>query len=152
MENELIFPSMFEDVATFHKEILGQPQAETPSLISRAFIMERMRFMQEELDEFVEAGFEGRMTDAADAIGDIIYVALGTAYIMNLPFNEIWVAIQSANMRKQRGKTSRDQEFDAIKPVGWVGPEPDIAAAILKRIDEAKSPGDDAPSSRSSGA
>jgi predicted HAD superfamily Cof-like phosphohydrolase len=126
---------MFDDVAVFHKQILNQAPAESPSLISRAFILERTRFMQEELDEFTQAGFEGAMTAAADGLADIVYVAIGTAYLMGLPFDAIWNAVQAANMRKVRGKTSRGNEFDAAKPPGWVGPERDISAAILASID-----------------
>jgi predicted HAD superfamily Cof-like phosphohydrolase len=127
---------MYNDVVEFHNKILNQRQPESPSLVSQEFIIERMRFLQEELDEFSEAGFHGDMTGAADGLADIIYVALGTMYLMNLPVNEIWDAVQSANMRKVRGATKRGNAFDAAKPLGWEGPEKAIAAAILRHIDD----------------
>ena len=121
---------MFDDVIKFHEEILKQPPSATPSLISHEFITERWRFMQEELDEFYQASFEGDIVEAADGLADIIYVALGTAYLMGLPMSKIWDAVQSANMRKVSGKTKRGNAFDAAKPSGWVGPSKDIAKAI----------------------
>lgn len=128
-------PSMFDDVAEFHEKILGQPQEQSPSLVNFAFCLERFRFLQEELDEFIEAGTAGDIVRVADALADIVYVALGTAWIMNLPFDQIWAAVQRANMTKVRGTTKRGNKYDAIKPEGWVGPESAIAALILREID-----------------
>lgn len=125
---------MVEDVAIFHREILNLPPAESPTLVSFEFVIERFRFMQEELDEFVSAGSYSNIVDVADALADIVYVALGTAYQMGLPFDDIWRAVQAANMRKVRGKTKRGNEFDAAKPEGWVGPEKEIAGHILRAI------------------
>lgn len=144
MEKELTSRSMFEDVVRFHEEILGQPPSAMPSLVSRELVVERWRFMQEELDEFYQAGFNGDIVGAADGLADIIYVALGTAYQMGLPMQEIWNAVQSANMRKVRGQTKRGNKFDAAKPVGWVGPEPDIARAIGECLEPPSNRSDDA--------
>ena len=137
METELstlLPPDMFQDVSDFHRRVLQQPQAETPSLISRELIVERWRFLQEELDEFIDAGFKGDMVGAADGLADIIYVALGTMYIMNLPADSIWRAVHEANMRKVSGPTKRGNKYDAMKPPGWVGPENAIAEAIGEAI------------------
>jgi predicted HAD superfamily Cof-like phosphohydrolase len=125
---------MFQDVADFHRRILNQEPADSPSLVSPQFLIERFRFMQEELDEFLTDGFNAHIVGAADAIADIIYVALGTAYLMNLPMDSIWKSVHEANMRKVRGATKRGNEFDAAKPPGWVGPETDIAGHIERAI------------------
>ena len=130
-----LLPSdVFQDVADFHQRIVEWAPAESPSLINPAFIFERFKFMQEELDEFVTAGFQGDITGAADGLADIIYVAVGTMYLMGLPSQEIWNAVHEANMRKVRGQTKRGNAYDAAKPEGWVGPETKIAAAILDAI------------------
>lgn len=89
--------------------------------------------MQEELDEFLTAGFDGDIVKTADGLADLIYTALGTAYRMGLPMNSIWAAVHSANMRKVGAATKR-MLTDAVKPEGWVGPEPEIAAAIGEAI------------------
>jgi len=130
----LLPPDVFQDVADFHRRIIARAPSESPSLISQKFVFERFKFMQEELDEFVTAAFDGDMVGATDGLADLIYVAVGTMYLMGLPTTEIWNAVHSANMRKVRGMTKRGNAFDAAKPEGWVGPETEIAAAIGEAI------------------
>ena len=126
---------MLRDVADFHELILNSYAESTPSMISLEYCVERAAFLHEELDEFCIASGEGDMVGVADALADIVYVALGTAYKMGLPFEEIWQAVQSANMRKVAGKTKRGNAVDAKKPEGWVGPEAAIARAIQHKVD-----------------
>lgn len=126
---------LFKDVALFHEVILHDFASPTPSMVSAEYVEERIKFLLEELEEFMAATRDGNMVDTADALADIIYVALGTAYKMGLPFDEIWNAVQAANMRKQRGMTSRGNKVDAIKPEGWVGPEAEIARAIAVKLE-----------------
>ena len=124
-----LIPSMFEDVLRFHMEVLNQgPRA--PQLPSRPLARARFLFMEEELLEFRDATANEDIVKAADALADLIYVALGTAYLMGLPFDDIWEAVQEANMRKVPGFTKRGMPNDAMKPEGWVGPEARIEAAI----------------------
>jgi len=121
--------SYFEDVTAFHQVVLGVDQTQ-PRMPGPLFAQERYAFMLEELDEFSEAYFEDNLVGMADALADIVYVALGTAYQMGLPFDEIWEAVQKANMSKVRGMTARGNAIDAAKPQGWVGPEGAIAETI----------------------
>ena len=129
--------SMLDDVADFHLEVLQLTATESPTLLSQEFCMERFRFMSEEIEEFVDAGIKGDMVGVADALADVIYVALGTAYQMGLPFQAIWDHVHRANMRKVRGETKRGNSIDARKPEGWVSPEAGIAAIILGKINDA---------------
>jgi len=126
---------MFDDVGDFHTKVIGLGKPETTGLISDAFILERMRFLTEELEEYATAGLAGDIVGVADALADIIYVALGTAWQMGLPFQAIWDTVHSKNMQKVRGITKRGNKHDAVKPEGWVGPEQAIAALILRKID-----------------
>jgi len=126
--------NMIHDVADFHDLILQDAPAEAPSLISLEYCVERARFLAEELDEFMVGVGESDMVKIADALADIVYVALGTAHKMGLPFEEIWAAVQIANMQKQRGITKRGNAVDAVKPAGWVGPEAAIARAIARKL------------------
>lgn len=121
--------SYFEKVRDFHIEILNV-QDSAPHLLSPRDMGHRVAFMEEELAEMSESFVNGDITGVADALADLIYVALGTAHMMGLPMNQIFDAVHSANMRKVRGKTKRGVECDAAKPAGWVGPEDDITAAI----------------------
>ena len=131
--------NLFKDVATFHELILQDFAAPTPSLVSEKYCEELVSFLLEEVEEYMVATRTGHIVDTADALADIIYVALGTAYRMGLPFEQIWNAVQSANMRKQRGVTARGNKVDAIKPPGWVGPEAEIARAIAELLDASHS-------------
>jgi len=128
-------PDMLRDVAEFHELILNDYAEPTPTLISLEYCIERASFLHEELDEFCIAAGEGNITELADALADIVYVALGTAYKMGLPFDGIWKAVQEANMRKVAGPTKRGNKVDAMKPAGWVGPEAAIARAIQRKAD-----------------
>lgn len=122
--------SYFEAVKKFHEDVLGQLPSGV-SLLAPGNMRERVAFMLEEIDEMGEAYADGDIVKVADAIADLVYVALGTAYLMQLPFEEIWAAVQKANMSKQRGMTKRNMAYDAVKPEGWVGPEVEISAAIF---------------------
>ena len=133
-------PSMsreFIDVAQFHEDILNDPAEQSPSLISQQYCEERATFMLEEIDEFMQATRSGNIVGVADALADVVYVAIGTAYKMGLPWSAIWEAVHSANMRKVSGQTKRGNAVDAMKPVGWVGPESEIARAIGRALDHA---------------
>lgn len=125
---------MFKDVADFHELILKDFAETTPSLVSQEYCMERARFLHEELVEFCTASESGDIVGTADALADLVYVALGTAYRMGLPFDQIWGAVQEANMRKVSGQTKRGNKVDAMKPEGWVGPEATIARAIQRKL------------------
>lgn len=128
-------PDMIRDVGEFHELILNDYAEVAPSLISLEYCVERARFLHEELDEFIESAQDGSIVGVADALADIVYVALGTAYKLGLPFAQIWEAVQAANMRKVAGPTKRGNKIDAMKPEGWVGPEAAIARAIQRKAN-----------------
>lgn len=130
-------PNMLRDVAEFHELILEDYAESVPSLISLDYCVERSRFLHEELQEFITCADAGDIVGVADALADLVYVALGTAYKMGLPFDDIWRAVQTANMQKVRGPTKRGNKVDAMKPAGWVSPEPAIARAIQRQADHA---------------
>jgi predicted HAD superfamily Cof-like phosphohydrolase len=121
--------SYFNDVRQFHHEILNV-QDSTPHMLNLQDTTARINFMDEELEEYRDAVRLNDIVAAADALADLVYVACGTAHMMGLPFNEIWGAVQKANMGKKRGMTKRGVECDAMKPPGWVGPEAEIQQLI----------------------
>jgi len=127
--------SMYDDVAKFHKEILKVDPPLLPTLTSDLFTTEKVRFLNEELEEYATAAYEGDIVKATDGLLDLIYVALGALYSMGVPVNKCWDAVQAANMRKVRGTTHRGNEVDAIKPPGWVAPDAEIARLIGRHID-----------------
>ena len=93
----------------------------------------RITLLKEELQEFITACIEDDMYEQADALVDLVYIALGTSNLMNLPFQELWDDVHKANMRKERGiKPSRNLKVDVIKPEGWVGPKTE---EIIKKYE-----------------
>src|SRR5690606_15968618 len=85
----------------------------------------RYEFMYEELCEFQEAHIKGDLAGAADALIDLVVVAMGTAVMMGLPWELLWDDVQRANMSKVRGVTSRGVGADLMKPEGWEAPKTD---------------------------
>lgn len=127
--------SMFKQVSDFHEIILGQEFPEIPTLVSPEWVMERTRFLLEEVGEFTDAAMKSDMVEAADGLADIIYVALGTAWQMGLPLEKIFDHVHNCNMKKQRGRTTRGNDVDAIKPDGWVSPNQGIAKLLEDALD-----------------
>ena len=62
----------------------------------------RIRFMHEELGEYLKAASEKNAHDMLDALVDLTYVVLGTAYLEGYDFEEAWKRVHAANMEKDR--------------------------------------------------
>lgn len=116
-----------EDVTEFMKKF-GIAYSGSPRLLPHDIQQFRMKFMQEELDEFELAVLHGDLTKAFDALLDLAYVVHGTAQLMGLPWAKGWAAVQKANMSKQRGGVDKrgNHTLDVCKPPGWVGPEGEL--------------------------
>lgn len=123
--------SEFDDVGRFHKkfnlpEVYSTrfgPKEVTPELMDF-----RIKFLQEELDEFKEGNDETDHAKMFDALIDLVYVALGTAHLLGYPWIYGWEAVQDANMAKVRAKadgsnSARGSSYDVVKPEGWVPPD-----------------------------
>jgi len=124
--------SYFEDVKDFHAKVLGNPDF----LSDPTIFVQRIEFLSEELLELHNAMAANDYVGIADALADLVYVALGTADILQLPFDDVWKLVHDANMRKVKGETKRGNRFDAMKPPGWQSPEPFIEEAILRHADK----------------
>ena len=91
------------------------------------------RFLMEELSELMKAHEKNNLVDAADAIADLAYVTMGCAHHMGIPLPEILDIVHDCNMKKVPGATSRGTQQDASKPVGWTGPEDNIALLLFEK-------------------
>lgn len=118
---------MYKDVREFHRKILAQDAPMTPTVLPPRLRNDRINFMWEELIEFENAH---NIVDQTDAMLDLVYVALGTLYLMGIDADTVWKFVQDANMQKVRGITKRGMEYDAVKPPGWVAPEGRIKAYL----------------------
>lgn len=116
---------LFNMVAAFHEkfELTPTPQPDFPiEEIARL----KNKHLQEELDEIVKSLDEGNLEEYFDGLIDLVYVALGAAYLGNLPFNEGFRRVHEANMTKVRALKQEDSKrgstYDIVKPPGFVAP------------------------------
>lgn len=90
-----------------------------PGLISHPPIRERLdrtRYMLEELQELVEAMQEEQeIEEVADALGDLLYVVIGTFICYGIPVKEVFDEVHKSNMTKSKltlaGKGGKGPNF-----------------------------------------
>jgi predicted HAD superfamily Cof-like phosphohydrolase len=129
---------MFDDIIQFHEKFAltydGPPRALPDDLLSF-----RYQFMHEELSEYDSAsavdviqeegvGPAADLAKQLDALVDLVYVALGTAYLHGFDFDEAWRRVHEANMKKVRAapdgsNSARKSSHDVVKPPGWTPPD-----------------------------
>lgn len=118
------FPTtLYSDIFHFHTKFGLQPQAQ-PRELEPEMLEFRIKFMQEELDEYINAK---TLADRLDALVDLTYVVLGTAYQHGFNFDEAWRRVHAANMRKVRATSANDSKrgsvLDVVKPPDWEPPD-----------------------------
>jgi predicted HAD superfamily Cof-like phosphohydrolase len=99
----------------------------------------RTAFLMEELAEYTNAITKKDAAGALDALVDIVYIALGTAWLFNLPFEKAWNEVQKANMSKIRAKDKtgkRGTKFDVVKPKDWKAPNIEKIIEEEREINE----------------
>lgn len=96
----------------------------------------RIAAMQEELNEYIEAG---PLVEKYDALIDLLVFTLGTLYRHGFPINEGYEAVMNANMKKKIGSHAKRGHFkqDLVKPEDWVGPEMRLKA-ILNEMERTR--------------
>lgn len=118
---------MLNDIKEFHEKFeltyRGTHRQLTPEMAEF-----RTKFMLEELTEYAQALENNDMPGQLDALVDLVYVALGTAYLQGLPFQAAWDEVHACNMRKVKAGpngegSKRGSPHDVIKPEGWKGPD-----------------------------
>ena len=119
-------PDLCQDIKDFHTKFEltydGPPRPLPYELVSFRAI-----FMHEELQEYGLAVDNVDLEKQLDALVDLVYVALGTAYLHGFDFNEAWRRVHAANLKKVRAETPDDSKrgsvFDVVKPEGWEPPD-----------------------------
>jgi predicted HAD superfamily Cof-like phosphohydrolase len=125
-----------------------------PRMLPKELYDFRMMFLEEELAEFSHAQaaayyaiatgdtqkYQEAVHDMIDAMGDLIYVAAGTLYLMGGRHDVVFQTIHSANMKKVRAETAQDSKrgstFDVVKPAGWKAPDHYLTHAKPSLPDE----------------
>lgn len=114
------------DVAAFQEKFGFKPRA-LGARPSKKLLAFRLKFILEEVEELADALKRDDLAGVLDALIDLVYVAIGTAWLLNLPFNSGWRLVQAANMTKVRATdptaSKRGSDLDVVKPVGFVPPD-----------------------------
>lgn len=87
-------------VKDFHKKY-SHEIGKSPKKLSDKQVDIRYEYLQEELDEFMQAE---TLVEQYDALLDLGYFLLGTLVIMDLPFDEGFKIVHEANMTKKPNK------------------------------------------------
>lgn len=129
------------DVRRFHEKFELTYNGKPRALIGELGRFRR-QFLQEEYEEYCvhaneverqcisaasdDANYAWHLEHMLDALADLVYVAIGTAYLHGFDFEEAWRRVQIANMAKVRATDASDSKrgstFDVIKPPGWQAP------------------------------
>ncbi len=135
---------MFKDIKDFHTKFDLEYEG-SPRELEKSLQEFRIKFLTEELIEYKLAVENNDLEAAFDALIDLVYVALGTAYMHGFNFEEGWKLVHEANMKKVRAKSSEDSkrshQTDVVKPEGWKSPDlknilndKDVKVEYLKKL------------------
>lgn len=133
-------PSMAQDIFEFHAKF-GLLHLGGPRMLPADLEQFRIKFMQEELDEYIKACNHQDAEKAFDALLDLVYVAMGTALLHSFPWAEGWRRVQEANMAKVRAEHAEDERSvrkhasDVVKPEGWKAPDHSDLVLIRRPCD-----------------
>lgn len=93
--------------------------------LNRNEIVFQYRLLLEELEEYADAAADGDLVEVADAIGDMLYVLLGTAISHGIQdkLEAIFNEIHRSNMSKlEDGKPLHNEYGKAIKSSSYSPP------------------------------
>ena len=110
------------DVAAFHNKF-GHAAPSTPTPIDPDTLEFRKKLIREEAGELCEALDTGNKVKICREAVDLIYVAVGALVNAGLPFEEVWEAVQDANMEKVSPPAGSPRGTKPTKPPGWVSPD-----------------------------
>ena len=121
----------WEAVRLFHEKF-NHPIGNGPRRMDEERARKRYNWMQEEIDEFLEAVEEGDIVEQADAMIDVIYFALGTLVEMGIRPDALFDIVQRANMGKlwADGRPHCSADGKTLKPDTWEDPHGKLRAAI----------------------
>lgn len=121
-----MFVDMWKDIEKFHEKF-GFSRRKAGEKPSKKLVNFRLKFLQEEVQELNVAFGKNDLADVLDGLVDIVYVALGTAWQLGLPYERAWKLVQEANMKKIKvtsaSQSQRGYVGDVIKPDGWTPPD-----------------------------
>lgn len=89
-----------------------------------------MELIQEEFDETLDAFGKGDTVEVADGLADMVWVIMGLASSLGIPFDDVWSEVKASNMSKVvDGKLIKREDGKVMKPEGYF--RPDINAVMF---------------------
>jgi predicted HAD superfamily Cof-like phosphohydrolase len=115
----------FQDVAAFYEKfgIPKPPDGSIPWPLRDERALERLTLITEEVCELTRAVATHDLVEQADAMVDLVYVVLGMAVELGIPWQRCWDEVQRANMSKVQNVGKRGIKWDVVKPAGWQPPD-----------------------------
>lgn len=111
-------------VRKFH-ETFGAYISKEPVLPNRELRHIRLNLLEEEVNELHHAEFNNDLIEIADAIGDCIYILLGTTLSYGIDIDKVFKAIHKNNMSKVwpdgtvHHSKEKGKEGKVLKPPGF---------------------------------
>lgn len=127
----------WKQVLAFHDHF-AVPIQKSPQQLPADRVQKRAKWMQEELEEFIASQ---SLVEQADAMIDLIYLALGSLVEMGVKPEALFDIVHEANMSKlwADGKPRyRQSDGKVIKPPTWKDPAPRMVAEIERQQQEVK--------------
>jgi len=124
-------PTTYSEIADVREwlKMMGWRVPTEPGHGTKARLRDRLRLLQEEVNELKRAVEEQDLVGQADGVVDVTWVALSIAVLLGLPWYETWNEVARSNWAKDPGATARSAR-DAVKPSGWKKPD---LAGVLER-------------------
>jgi hypothetical protein len=118
--------NIITDVETMHHKYKVHDWIEAnPDKLNELFKL-RMRMLNEEFSETMDAYLQGDPEELIDGLIDLVVIAIGTLDIVGVDPHEAWNEVYNANMAKEVGiKPGRANKLglpDLRKPSGWKAP------------------------------
>lgn len=114
--------NIFQDVKEFRR-IFGLHCAKVPNLAPDTSLRLHHKLLTEEMSELYTAIQERDPEEFLDALGDLVYLAIGAAAECGYDLEEALRRIHAANMNKLvDGVVNRRADGKVLKPEGWQPP------------------------------
>jgi len=101
----------------FHEKF-GLTINDTPTIPGDDVLQFRVNLINEEAEEFEQAAKARNLVEMADALADVIYVALGAAVSLGIDLAPVFEEVHRSNMTKvwSDGHVRRREDGKVIKP------------------------------------
>lgn len=111
----------------------GQPVADKPVMVDIDRVKTRIKWITNELDEYLEAT---TVYEQADALTDTLYYLLGAFVDSGISADQLFEIVHRANMSKFSldGTVVQGEDSKIEKPMGWIHPDLEIRDEIDRQM------------------